>query len=168
MDESSFLPNSLDAQVRILCETFSNHLRFLNDAGLFETHDQPNGSNVYNGSVILKNMKMILERQGLEARNSIRFLGDRLSEGRLEQQNELLDTLHRESELRDRLTVLRNQAQRAGIQILEEDIPHDASSPLIQPGPDFDEDLQSLIHVRDQLIQNIQRVDAIQELKQSS
>ncbi len=113
-------------------------------------------------------MKMILERQGLEARNSIRFLADRLSESRLEEDNELLANLHRESELRDRLTVLRNQAQRAGIQIVEQDVPHDDSSPLFQPGADFDEDLQSLIHVRDQLIQNIQLVDAIHELKQSS
>lgn len=168
MDETSFLLNTLDSQVRILCETVSNHLRFLVDSASLDTTDHRNHSKNNSGSVIITNMKSIVDRQGLAARNSIRYLDGRLSNYFDERDALVRESLNFESRLRDRLEILRSQVQQAGINRMEGDIPLPPSNTLPHPGGDFDEDLQSLIHVRDQLIQNIQRVDAIHELKQSS
>ena len=133
-----------------------------------------NGSDV----LVISNLKSTLSRQAATARHTIQFLEEQLHRQMQEYRSTLAANLERETQLRERLRRLREEVERCGLfsrsssPFSEAEVPPISGSVSGTWTPadvvEFESDLRDLVALRDRLLQNIDPVDMLSELKHSS
>jgi hypothetical protein len=171
--------STIDSHLRILIDSIENHIQ----TAILSVGSSHRGGRRVDPTheselPVINNLKSTLSRQSAAARTTIQFLGSRLSAQMREYRSVLTDNLNRETQLRDRLKRLHDEAERHGIYSRAPSPQSEAEAPPISSHnsgtwtpadvAEFEADLRELVSLRDRLLEHVDPIDVLYELKHSS